>query len=113
MKLSKQLKKEKQVKAPLTKKWKSYFPERLPQGMKEFNAWVEDIALLSELPVNDKLKKVIGTLILQLPPNVSYVPKNHVANLVKKAAANQVSVEVLQLINEKETAEKTEPSKVN
>lgn len=101
----KQLRKAKKVKAPLIKKWKSYLPEKLPQGMKEFNAWVDDISVLSELPVNDKLKKVVGTLILQLPPNVAYVPKNHVANLVKKAAANQVSVEVLQLIDEKEKAE--------
>jgi len=98
--------------APLIKKWKSYLPEKLPQGIKEFDAWVDDIACLSELPVNDKLKKVIGTLILQLPPNVAYVPKKHIANLVKKAAANQVSVEVLQLINEKEKAE-TKPQAVN
>lgn len=95
------------MKVPLTKKWKSYIPEKLPQGMKEFNLWVEDISALSELPINDKLKKVVGTLILQLPPNVAYVPKNHIANLVKKAAANQVSVEVLQLIDEKEKAEQT------
>jgi hypothetical protein len=88
-------------------------PEKLPQGMKEFDAWVEDISLLSELPINDKLKKVIGTLILQLPPSVAYVPKRHVANLVKKAAANQVSVEVLSLINEKEKAEQSNPATVN
>lgn len=86
-------------------------PEKLPQGMTEFNAWVEDISMLSELPVNDKLKKVVGTLILQLPPSVAYVPKNHIANLVKKAAANQVSVEVLQTINEKEKAhQSTQPA---
>jgi hypothetical protein len=101
------------MKAPLIKKLKSLVPEKLPQGMKEFDAWVEDISLLSELPINDKLKKVIGTLILQLPPSVAYVPKRHVANLVKKAAANQVSVEVLSLINEKEKAEQSNPATVN
>lgn len=98
------------MKARLIKKWKSYLPEKLPQGMKEFNAWCDDIAVLSELPVNDKLRKVIGTLILQLPPSIAKVPKNHIANLVKKAAANQVSVEVLQTINEKEKAEQTAQS---
>lgn len=113
MNLNRQSDKVKKVKAPLIKKWISYIPEKLPQGMKEFDLWVNDVALLSELPVNDKLKKVIGTLILQLPPNCSHVPKNHIASLVKKAAANQVSVEVLQLINEKEKAETTESSKVN
>ena len=101
------------MKTPLIKKLKSLVPEKLPQGMKEFDAWVEDISLLSELPINDKLKKVIGTLILQLPPSVAYVPKRHVANLVKKAAANQVSVEVLSLINEKEKAEQSNPATVN
>lgn len=85
-------------------------PEKLPQGMTEFNTWVDDISLLSELPVNDKLKKVVGTLILQLPPTVARIPKNHIVNLVKKAAANQVSVEVLQLINEKEKAEQSTQS---
>lgn len=98
------------MKARLIKKWKSFLPEKLPQGMTEFNTWVEDISLLSELPVNDKLKKVVGTLILQLPPTVAHIPKNHIVNLVKKAAANQVSVEVLQLINEKEKAEQSTQS---
>jgi hypothetical protein len=101
------------LKAPLIKKIKSYVPERLPQGMKEFDLWIDDISMLSELPINDKLKKVVGTLILQLPPSVAYVPKNHIANLVKKAAANQVSVEVLQLINEKEKANNTSTQSVN
>lgn len=89
----------------LTKFWKwlnSFIPEKLPQGMSEFNRWVEEISELSQLPMNDKLKKVTGTLILQLPPNVAYIPKRTVANLLKKAAANQVSVEAINLINEKE-----------
>lgn len=93
------------MKAPLIKKWKSYLPEKLPQGMKEFDLWVDDISVLSGLPINDKLKKVIGTLILQLPPSTSYCPKNYIARLVQKAAANQVSVEVLQRINDNEKAE--------
>lgn len=113
MSLTIQSDRAKKMKVRLIKKWKSYLPEKLPQGMTEFNAWVDDVAVLSGLPVNDKLKKVIGTLILQLPPHVSQVPKNHIASLVKKAAANQVSVEVLQLINEKEKAETQESSKLN
>lgn len=87
---------------------KSYIPERLPQGMKEFDKWVEDISILSELPINDKLKKVIGTLILQLPPSTNYCTKNYIVALVQKAAANQVSVEVLSLIDEKEQSKNTE-----
>lgn len=89
----------------LSKFWlslNSFVPEKLPQGMTEFNRWVEEISLLTGLPVNEKLKKVIGTLILQMPPQMAHVKKRHIANLVKKAAANQVSVEVLKLIDEKE-----------
>ena len=84
---------------------KSYVPSRLPQGMKEFDGWVNDVSLLSELPINDKLKKVIGTLILQMPPSTNYCSKNFVVSLVQKAAANQVSVEVLSLLDEKEKHE--------
>lgn len=89
---------------------KSYIPERLPQGMKEFDKWVEDISILSELPINDKLKKVVGTLILQLPPATNYCSKNYIVSLVQKAAANQVSVEVLSLIDEKEKSENPNPA---
>lgn len=98
------------MKARLTKqlKWlNSFVPERLPQGMTEFNRWVEDISELTELPINDKLKKVVGTLILQMPPQMAYVKKRHIANLVKKAAANQVSVEVLNTIDEKQKQQDT------
>lgn len=84
---------------------KSYVPTRLPQGMKEFDKWVSDVSMLSELPSNDKLKKVIGTLILQMPPSTNYCSKNFIVSLVQKAAANQVSVEVLSLIDEKEKSE--------
>lgn len=101
--------------AHTTKLWKclnSFVPEKLPQGMTEFNRWVEEISELTELPVNDKLKKVVGTLILQMPPTVAYIPKRKIANLVKKAAANQVSVEVLNLINEKEK-QQHEPQATN
>lgn len=93
------------LKAWLKKQWlviKSYVPERLPQGMKEFDRWVDEVSTLSELPINDKLKKVIGTLILQMPPAANFCSKNYIVALVQKAAANQVSVEVLSLINEKE-----------
>ena len=105
------------MKAHLIKTWKSlclkwlvfksYIPEKLPQGMKEFDRWVHDVSALSELPINDKLKKVIGTLILQMPPAMNYCTKNYIVALVQKAAANQVSVEVLSLIDEKEKTKDT------
>jgi len=102
----KQLKKGKKLKAPLIKKIKSYWPQRLPQGMTEFANWVDEIALLSELPNNEKLRKVIGVMILQIPPNVSMCAKRHIVNRIRKAAANQVAAEAIDLIDEKEKAKK-------
>ncbi len=84
------------------KQLNSRIPEKLPQGVSEFNNWVEDISELSGLPVNDKLKTVIGHLILQMPPTVAFVSKNRIANLVRKAASNQVALEIVRSINEKE-----------
>lgn len=92
------------MKVPLIKKIKSYWPQRLPQGMTEFSNWVNEIAELSELPNNDRLRKVIGVMILQMPPNISMCAKRHIVNRIRKAAANQVAAEALDLIDEKEKA---------
>lgn len=89
------------------KRLNSYIPEKLPQGMTEFNNWVEEISELSGLPLNDKLKRVVGMLILQMPPTKAFVPKNKLANLVRKAASNQVAVEAIALIDAKKI-QKTE-----
>jgi hypothetical protein len=70
----------------------SFFPEKLPQGMTKFNELVDDIARLSGLPYNDKLKKVTAMFILQLPPVVSSVSKRYIIKQLQKAAANQVAV---------------------
>lgn len=91
----------------------SFIPRRLPQGMKEFKKLVDDIAYLSELPNNDKLKKVIATLVLQLPPTMSYVSKRFIVSQIQKAAANQVAVENLKLIQEQSANEKQESPRVN
>lgn len=92
------------MKAPLIKRIKSYWPEKLPQGMTEFSSWVDEIAVLSELPNNDRLRKVIGVMILQIPPHISSCAKRHIVNRIRKAAANQVAAEAIDLIDEKEKA---------
>lgn len=80
-------------------KWvRSFFPEKLPQGMTDFNIFVEDIARLSGLPYNDKLKKVTTMFILQLPPVVSSVSKRYIIKQLQKAAANQVAVAAMKEI---------------
>jgi hypothetical protein len=88
------------------KKINSLIPEKLPQGLTEFNNWVDDISELSGLPVNDKLKRIVGMLILQMPPTKAFVPKNKLANLVRKAASNQVAVEAIALIDAKKNEKK-------
>jgi hypothetical protein len=78
----------------------SFIPEKLPQGMTEFNRWVDEISHLSGLPLNDKLRKVISQLIISLPPQVAYVKKRYIVTTIQKAAANQVAFEMLRTIPE-------------
>lgn len=85
----------------LIKKILSRFPSRLPQGMTEFNRFVEDVAWLSELPDNDRLRVVVATFIMQLPPSTNSFSKWRLANLIRKAAANQVASEAERTANEK------------
>ena len=85
----------------------SFIPEKLPQGMTEFNRWVDEISYLSGLPLNDKLRKVISQLIISLPPQMAYVKKRYVVTTIQKAAANQVAFETLSLINEKQQPEQS------
>lgn len=86
----------------------SFIPEKLPQGMTEFNRWVDEISYLSGLPLNDKLRKVISQLIISLPPQMAYVKKRHIVQTIQKAAANQVAFETLSLINEQQQEKSTE-----
>lgn len=80
----------------------SFIPEKLPQGMSEFNRWVDEISYLSGLPLNDKLRKVISQLIISLPPQMARVQKRYVVLTIQKAAANQVAFETLSLIDEQQ-----------
>ena len=91
----------------LWRKFRANFKERLPQGMTEFNQFVEDIADLSGLPMNDQLKKVSAMFVLQLPPVVSSVSKRYIISQLQKAAANQVSVAVLAEIENKANIDET------
>jgi hypothetical protein len=89
----------------LIKWFLAWLPYPLPKGMTEFNGWVEDIAQLSGLPYNDRLKNVIAQFILMLPPDTAFYSKRRLSNQIRKAAANQVAGEVLQLEQEKKKAE--------
>jgi len=74
--------------------------------MTEFNIFVADVAWLSGLPDNNKLRAVISQFIFSLPPDMARFPKRRLANQLKKAAANQVASEALKLLDEEQKKEK-------
>ncbi len=41
-------------------------------------------------------------MILQIPPHISMCAKRHIVNRIRKAAANQVAAEAIDLVDEKE-----------
>ena len=84
----------------------SFFPSRLPTGKTEFEFWVGDVAHLSGLPYNDRLRAVTAQFIFSLPPTMDRFKKRTIAKQLRKAASNQVASEVLKLLDE-EHKEKT------
>lgn len=75
-------------------------PAKLPQGMTEFNAFVDDVAELTELPNNNRLRTIIASFIMRLPPSMIAFSKWELAKQIKKAAANQVAAEAMKLVEE-------------
>lgn len=78
----------------LFKVLKSFFPRRLPTGIGEFNEWVSDIILVSNLPDNDSTKHLAATFILHTPPTVAYLSIRSISTQLLKAAAYQVAMQV-------------------
>lgn len=70
--------------------------ELLPVGVEEFYAWSEAVVALTPLPLNDSMRFVLSSLILELPKTRARVPKEEMADMLMKAAANQVASFVLQ-----------------
>lgn len=89
----------------LIKKIRFRFHSKLPLGLTEFYSFVDDVAELSELPNNDKLKAVIASFITRLPPQMISFSKWDLAKQLKKAAANQVAFEAMSLMKENEKEE--------
>jgi len=79
----------------LLKILRSFFPRKLPIGMSSFNSWVDDIVLVSGLPNNESVRKLAANFILSIHSDVAYMSIRRVSNLLVKAAANQVAIEVL------------------
>ncbi len=91
----------------------SFFPRKLPTGMTSFNAWVSDIIVLSGLPDNDTVRNAAAGFIFQLPPTMARFPVRKIANMLIKAAANQVAQQVLLDAKEKAESERKESKAVS
>ena len=72
-----------------------FIPRRLPKGMTEFNTLVSKIIVISGLPDNDSTRNLTAQFILHLPMSVYYLSPNFIAKQLVKAAAMQVSTQVI------------------
>jgi len=83
---------------------------RLPIGVTEFNEWADSIVELSGLPANESMKFALSNIIMQLKPDQAYVSKRYLANILLKAAANEVAAQVFMDLKKKQ-AEAAEEAK--
>lgn len=75
----------------------SYFPQRLPVGVTEFEAWADNIIALSgKFADTESMKFALSSQILHLPAQSSSVPPQYFIRSMRKAAANQVASQVFQ-----------------
>lgn len=79
-------------------------PQKLPQGVTEFNAWAGDIISHYGLPDNDSVRFMLATMILHAKEDAAYLSKEYFGKRALKSAANQVAAGVMQDLKEKQTA---------
>lgn len=77
------------------KKEANKIPERLPQGVTEFNEWANDILDFYGLPNNDSTHFSLAAAILHVKDGLAYVPKEYFANVLLRGAANQVAHHIM------------------
>lgn len=78
------------------KKW--FFKSRLPVGVEEFDEWANSVIALTPLPNNESIHFALATIILELDKSEGRISKQKMADLLTKAAANQVAAYVFQKI---------------
>lgn len=69
-------------------------PTRLPQGMSEFQEWVDSIIAIGDFPeslTRDSVEFSLATMVMHLGPTAAYKPKAYFIVAVKAAAAKQVA----------------------
>ena len=79
----------------------SYIPTPLPTGASAYEAWLNEIVLLTgQLADEQSLKWVISNEIMRLAPGRDKVPKRYFVKSLRKYAANQVAAWKVQEIKQ-------------
>jgi hypothetical protein len=84
----------------LLKLLNSFIPRRLPTGLTAFDRWVDAVLEYSGIDNTPKNRQVCAGFILQLPPTLGFISIHKASSMLIKAAANQVSAEVLRSASE-------------
>lgn len=78
---------------------KSYFSTKLPVGLTSFNAWADDIILLSgEFADKDSMRFAIASILIHADAKHGSLPMQFFVKRLRKSAANQVASQVFQEI---------------
>lgn len=72
-----------------------YIPRALPTGLIAFNTWVANIIKVSGLPDNASTRGLAARFIMALPSNRYYLSYHEISKQLIKAAAMQVSSQVI------------------
>jgi hypothetical protein len=88
------------------KKQLGLWPQKLPVGISEFDAFAKKIFAIYEIPDLPSYRNAIATMIMHLPPTVDKMPLVYFGRSIKKAQSNQIAYEIIQQIKEAEKAAK-------
>ena len=91
------------------------FPSKLPQGMTEFNEYVDSIIANYDLPTLDRKSIVwgISATILRLGETAAYKSKHYFVLILRAGAAKQIAGAAFTEIKEQQKAEATAQAVAN
>jgi len=84
---------------------RGFFPERLPQGVTEFNVWANDIISTYRFPDNDSVRFALATMVMHQGPTAAFRSKFYFAIMVWAGASKQVASQVFNDIKTKQMEE--------
>lgn len=86
------------------KQFRSFFPEKLPTGMSQFEIWFQSFVNTYDLPTVDvaSIKYVLASSILSLSSTTAFKSKFYFYLIINAAAAKQLSSVVFQEIKIKQ-----------